>query len=149
MRKNSGASEADFFDIPDEPLLAILKRQLRRIRTWAVFFVFILFVIYLRREPPTPPDLPHINYDLVDWSGFAYSQYATSSPYLCNAIMVFDALERLGSRARRILYYPENWDVVVESDRDRDSQLLRLARDKYKAHLIPIEAEMIKPDAGG
>ncbi|KAL4867851.1 hypothetical protein BDV12DRAFT_111290 [Aspergillus spectabilis] len=147
-RKSSGVSEADFFDIPDEPIFAIVKRQLRRIRTWGFIFVFILFIFFLRRERPPPPALPHINYDLVDWSKYAYSQYATSSPYLCNAVMVFDALERLGSRAQRVLYYPKNWDTVVESDHDRDSQLLRVARDKYHAQLVPIELEMIKPDAG-
>ncbi|KAL5041252.1 hypothetical protein BDW71DRAFT_13511 [Aspergillus fruticulosus] len=148
LRKGSAASEADFFDIPDEPFLAIVKRQLRRIRTWAFIFVLILFILFLRREPTPPPVLPHINYDLVDWSKYAYTQYATSSPYLCNAVMVFDALERLGSRAQRVLYYPKNWDVIVDSDHDRDSQLLRLAKVKYKAMLVPIELEMIKPDAG-
>ncbi|KAL2869420.1 nucleotide-diphospho-sugar transferase [Aspergillus lucknowensis] len=147
-RKGSGASEADFFDIPDEPLFAIVRRQLRRIRTWVFILAFILFVLFLRREPPPPLPVPHINYDLVDWSRYAYSQYATSSPYLCNAVLVFDALERLGSRAQRVLFYPKDWDVVVDSDHDRDSQLLRLAKEKYKAMLIPIEVEMIKPDAG-
>ncbi|KAL4923780.1 nucleotide-diphospho-sugar transferase [Aspergillus undulatus] len=148
QRKASGASEADFFDIPDEPFLAIVKHQLRRIRTWAFILVFILFILFLRREPAPAPVAPHINYDLVDWSRYAYSQYATSSPYLCNAVLVFDALEKLGSRAQRVLYYPKRWDVVVESDHDRDSQLLRLAKNKYKAMLVPIELEMIKPDAG-
>ncbi|KAL4971846.1 nucleotide-diphospho-sugar transferase [Aspergillus desertorum] len=148
LRKGSAASEADFFDIPDEPFFAIVKRQLRRTRTWAFVFVFIVFIIFLRREPTPPPALPHINYDLVDWSKYAYTQYATSSPYLCNAVMVFDALDRLGSRAQRVLYYPKNWDVIVDSDHDRDSQLLRLAKIKYKAMLVPIELEMIKPDAG-
>ncbi|KAI9370957.1 nucleotide-diphospho-sugar transferase [Aspergillus egyptiacus] len=148
QRKGSGASEADFFDIPEEPFFAIVKRQLRRLRTWTFIFVFILFVLFLRREPAPPPPLPHINYDLVDWSRYAYTQYATSSPYLCNAVLVLDALERLGSRAQRVLFYPREWDVIVDSDHDRDSQLLRLARDKYKAMLVPIELDMIKPEAG-
>ncbi|KAL2819870.1 nucleotide-diphospho-sugar transferase [Aspergillus cavernicola] len=148
QRKGSGASEGDFFDIPDEPFFAIIKRQLRHLRTWAFIFIFILFILFLRREPAPPPPSPHLNYDLVDWSKYAYSQYATSSPYLCNAIMVFDTLERLGSRAQRVLFYPREWDVVVESDHDRDSQLLSMARTKYKALLIPIELEMIKPEAG-
>ncbi|KAL4915441.1 nucleotide-diphospho-sugar transferase [Aspergillus aurantiobrunneus] len=148
QRKGSGASEADFFDIPDEPFLAIVKHQLRRIRTWVFIFVLILFILFFRREQAAPPALPHINYDLVDWSRYAYSQYATSSPYLCNAVLVFDTLEKLGSRAQRVLYYPKHWDVIVESDHDRDRQLLRLAKNKYKAMLVPIELEMIKPDAG-
>jgi hypothetical protein len=147
-RKASGASEADFFDIPDEPLLAVLKNQLRRIRTWVFIFVLILFILFLRREPPPPPALPHINYDLVDWSRYAYTQYATSSPYLCNALLVFDALERFGSRAQRVLYYPEDWDILTETDHDRDNQLLRVARTKYNAMLVPIQLDMIKPGAG-
>lgn len=148
QRKGSGASEADFFDIPDEPFFAVVKNQLRRIRTWAFFFVLILFFLFLRREKPPPPPLPHINFDLVDWSKYAYTQYATSSPYLCNALMVFDALEKSGSRAQRVLYYPKDWEVVAESDHDRDSQLLRLAKNRYRAMLVPIQQDMIKPDAG-
>ncbi|KAL4790342.1 nucleotide-diphospho-sugar transferase [Aspergillus venezuelensis] len=147
-RKSSAHSEADFFDIPDEPFFAIVKHQLRRIRTWAFIFVFILFVLFLRREPAPASATPHINLDRVDWTRYAYTQYATSSPYLCNAVLVFDALEKLGSRAQRVLYYPKKWDVIVESDHDRDSQLLKMARDRYKAMLVPIELEMIKPNAG-
>ncbi|GAB1207729.1 N-acetylglucosaminyltransferase [Aspergillus pseudonomiae] len=147
-RRGSQSSEDDFFDIPDEPCLAIAKRQLRRIRTWVVFAFLVLFILWLRRERPPPPALPHINYDLVDWSRYAYSQYATSSAYLCNALMVFEALQRLGSRAQRVLFFPEDWDVSVESERDRDSQLLAMARDKYNVMLIPISLETIKPGAG-
>ena len=56
---------------------------------------------------------------------------------LCHAVLVFDALARLGSRADRVLFYPETWDTTVESSKDRDSQLLLLARDYYKAKLQP------------
>ncbi|KAE8144701.1 nucleotide-diphospho-sugar transferase [Aspergillus avenaceus] len=148
LRRGSHSSEDDFFDIPDEPCLAIVKRQIRRIRTWVAFILFILFILWLRKAPPPPPALPHINYDLVDWSRFAYSQYATSSDYLCNAVMVFETLHRLGSRAERVLFFPEDWDVSVDGNRDRDSQLLALARDKYNAVLIPIDIEMIRPGTG-
>lgn len=147
-RRKSDASEDDFFDIPDEPCLAVVKRQLRRIRTWVFFGVFILFVLWLRRPPPKPPALPHIRYDLVDWSKFAYAQYATSSAYLCNAIMVFEALHRLGSRAERVLFYPEEWDTSVDSEVDRDSQLLQMAEEKYNVHITPIDVQMIKGGSG-
>ncbi|KAI9709441.1 MAG: hypothetical protein M1820_003201 [Bogoriella megaspora] len=53
--------------------------------------------------------------------------------------MVFDALSRLGSKADRVLLYPEQWDLTVESSKDRDSQLLNLAKDKYNAKLQPIQ----------
>ncbi len=52
--------------------------------------------------------------------------------------MVFEALERLGSKADRILFYPEDWDLVISTKTDRDSQLLVIARDKYRVKLIPV-----------
>jgi hypothetical protein len=75
----------------------------------------------------------------VDWSQFAYSLYATDSATLCHAVMVFDGLSHLGSKADRVLFYPEQWDTVVSSSTDRDSQLLVLARDHYGVKLHPIK----------
>ncbi|GLA16881.1 N-acetylglucosaminyltransferase [Aspergillus niger] len=150
-RRGSDASEADFFDIPDEPCWSIIKRQLRYLkspRAWLAIFVFVLFILSRRREKPPSPPLPHIDYDRVDWSLYAYSQYATSSPYLCNALIVFDTLQRLGSRAQRVLFYPEDWDVLVDDDRDRDSQLLTMAREKYNVMLVPIDVQMVKAGSG-
>ncbi|GKZ63498.1 N-acetylglucosaminyltransferase [Aspergillus niger] len=150
-RRGSDASEADFFDIPDEPCWSIIKRQLRYLkspRAWLAIFVFVLFILSQRREKPPSPPLPHIDYDRVDWSLYAYSQYATSSPYLCNALIVFDTLQRLGSRAQRVLFYPEDWDVLVDDDRDRDSQLLAMAREKYNVMLVPIDVQMVKAGSG-
>ncbi|KAL3255791.1 hypothetical protein ABHI18_008048 [Aspergillus niger] len=150
-RRGSDASEADFFDIPDEPCWSIIKRQLRYLkspRAWLAIFVFVLFILSQRREKPPSPPLPHIDYDRVEWSLYAYSQYATSSPYLCNALIVFDTLQRLGSRAQRVLFYPEDWDVLVDDDRDRDSQLLAMAREKYNVMLVPIDVQMVKAGSG-
>lgn len=148
-RRDSNVSEQDFFDIPDEPCLAILKRQLRRIRTYVVLGIFVLLILFLRRKKPRQPvKLPHVNYDRVNWSRYAYSQYATSEPYLCNAVMVFDSLQKLGSRAERVLFYPEEWDMEVADDRDRVSQLLVMARERYNAHLVPIDVQMIKGGMG-
>ncbi|PWY80493.1 nucleotide-diphospho-sugar transferase [Aspergillus heteromorphus CBS 117.55] len=150
-RRGSDASEADFFDIPDEPCWAIVKRQLRhlkQLRTWLALFALTILTLFLRREKPPPPPLPHIDFDRVDWSRYAYSQYATSSPYLCNALIVFDTLQRLGSRAQRVLFYPENWDVLVDDTRDRDSQLLTMAQEKYNALLVPIDVQMVKAGSG-
>jgi len=150
LRRSSTSSEdePDFFDLPEEPLLAVVKRQLRRIRTWVVLAIFLVLILYYRREQPKRPPLPHIQYDLVDWSRYAYSQYATSSAYLCNAVMVFEALQRLGSRADRVLFYPENWDTEIADSNDRDSQLLVLARDKYRVQLVPIDMDLVKEGSG-
>lgn len=90
------------------------------------------------------PSLIHKN---IDWTRFAYSQYATSSAYLCNAVMVFEALHRLGSRADRILLYPQEWDTEIASTSDRDSQLLVKARDWYNVKLVPVEIPKADDDA--
>ena len=53
--------------------------------------------------------------------------------------MLFEALDRLGSKADRVLLYPEQWDLTVSGPKDRDSQLLNLARDEYNVKLHPIQ----------
>lgn len=140
-RRSSNASETDFFDIPDEPCLSIVKRQLRHLRTWVILTLLVFFLMWYRRERPPPLPLPHIHYNEVDWSRFAYTQYATNEVYLCNSLMVFEALWRLGSKAERVLFYPEQWDLVVEDDRDRVSELLLLARNKFNVMVIPVKIE--------
>ncbi|OJJ43680.1 hypothetical protein ASPZODRAFT_913353 [Penicilliopsis zonata CBS 506.65] len=62
--------------------------------------------------------------------------------------MVFEALDRLGSRAERILFYPEDWDLEISDTNDRDSQLLVLARDAYKVQLVPIDVQMVRSGTG-
>ncbi len=52
--------------------------------------------------------------------------------------MVFEALSRLGSKADRILLYPQEWDLEIESPSDRDSQLLVIARNRYDVKLVPV-----------
>ena len=89
---------------------------------------------------------PSLNYKHVDWSRYAYSLYATDTGYLCNAIMVFESLSRLGSRADRILFYPREWDTEIASTKDRDSQLLVIARDSYRVKLIPVKMPQLKDD---
>jgi hypothetical protein len=74
----------------------------------------------------------------TNWTRYAYSLYATDSATLCHALLLFDALARLGSQADRVLFYPQHWDTQVMSAKDRDSQLLVLARDQYGVKLHPI-----------
>ncbi|KAH8724629.1 glucose N-acetyltransferase 1 [Phaeosphaeriaceae sp. PMI808] len=93
-------------------------------------FVFICWLLYPSRSI-TPAE------DEVNWLSYAYSLYATDSATLCHAVMLAEALDRLGSKADRVLFYPEYWDTVVSDSRDRDSQLLVLARDEYKVKLHP------------
>lgn len=80
----------------------------------------------------------------VDWSRFAYTQYVTNGDYLCNSVMIFEALHRMGSKPDRVMMYPE-W---MYSNLDDDSQpksinerLIIKARDKYEVKLVPITIE--------
>ena len=76
----------------------------------------------------------------VDWSRFAYTQYVTHQlPYLCNAVMLFAILDRLGCRAERLMMYPEEWNPDGSSG--DEGRLLKLARDKYKVKLQPIKVQ--------
>lgn len=70
---------------------------------------------------------------------YAYSLYATDSATLCHAVLIFNALEKFGSKADRVLFYPDYWDLVVDSKLDRDSQLLVEAKKRYKVKLQPIK----------
>ena len=74
----------------------------------------------------------------TDWSDFAYVQYVTNVPYLCNSVMLFESLHRLGSRADRLLMYPEEMDL---SENSIEGRLLGKARDEYNAVLQPIEIQ--------
>jgi len=76
--------------------------------------------------------------EATDWSDFAYVQYVTNVPYLCNSVMLFESLHRLGSRADRLLMYPEEMDLSQDSIEGR---LLGKARDEYNAVLQPIEIQ--------
>ena len=104
---------------------------LRRSRMiyWTAVAAATLLVLYFLTRPREPA---------VDWHLFAYSLYATDAHSLCNALLVFDSLKRLGSRADRVLLYPKQWDTFVASNTDRTSQLLNIARDHYKVNLLPI-----------
>ncbi|KFA61841.1 hypothetical protein S40285_08093 [Stachybotrys chlorohalonatus IBT 40285] len=76
----------------------------------------------------------------VDWSRFAYTQYATDRDTLCNAVMIFESLHWLESKADRVLLYPlEMLDPLVpEENASDDARLLLRARDDYQVHLVPI-----------
>jgi hypothetical protein len=106
----------------------------RRYSYFVAGFIFVCWLLYPSRSAsPTAGDTT------VVWSNYAYSLYATDSATLCHAILIADALARLGSKADRVLFYPEYWDTKVSDSKDRDSQLLVLARDKYKVKLQPIK----------
>lgn len=86
----------------------------------------------------------------VDWARFAYLQYVTDSDYLCNSVMVFESLHRLGSKADRVMMYPSS---MVEPDASTwesdDARLLLQARDEYNVSLQPIQIQHKNGTEGG
>lgn len=86
-----------------------------------------------------PPVIPSPGQE-VDWSRFAYTQYVTNSEYLCNSVMIFESLHRLGSRADRVMMYPSRM-LEKGEDATTDARLLVKARDEYKVKLVPITVQ--------
>lgn len=77
-------------------------------------------------------------WESTDWSQFAYVQYVTNLPYLCNSVMLFESLHRLGCRPDRLMMYPSGFSVEDDST---EARLLRKARDEYRVVLEPIEVQ--------
>ena len=128
--------------VPRPSLARAILFRLRRSRVLLLALSALLATWYFltHHHGPIfkPKHAPSLTYKNVDWRRYAYAQYAADGQYLCNAVMAFDALDRYGSKARKILLYPEDMDTEILSSRDRDSQLLVLARDTYGALLLPI-----------
>ena len=110
-----------------------------RRRYWVYIAVFLFIVYLLLPSHAAPSTSIDGSPGAVNWSKYAYSLYATDSATLCHALLVFDALARLGSKADRVLFYPNYWDTLIRDSVDRDSQLLVMARDRYKVKLQPIQ----------
>lgn len=77
--------------------------------------------------------------DPIDWSLYAYSTYVTDDASMCNAFMVFHSLQKLGSKAERVLMYPEEWDATVDDRSDRNEQLLVRAKRQLGVKLKPVQ----------
>ncbi|KUJ13237.1 nucleotide-diphospho-sugar transferase [Mollisia scopiformis] len=90
----------------------------------------------------TTPQIPNESYltQDVDWSQFAYALYATNVEYLCNAVMLFESLHRLGTRAERLLMYPETYSLLDTSGSVETTLLLK-ARDEYSVKLQPVKVQ--------
>ena len=121
--------------MPKKPLRTRTQsfaHRIRRNRTPVVVIAAIVLFIYWISHRSS-------DYDPTDWSRFAYVQYATDPQSMCNAYMVFEALKRLGSKADRVLLYPNTWDAARNDPKDRTSQLLFRAKKTYGAKLKPIQ----------
>ncbi|KAL4912667.1 nucleotide-diphospho-sugar transferase [Aspergillus aurantiobrunneus] len=74
----------------------------------------------------------------IPWQRFAYAQYVTNTDYLCNSVMHFETLHRLGSRAGRLIMYPSEFSLDDDSPENR---LLIQARDCYGVKLLPVAVQ--------
>lgn len=81
----------------------------------------------------------------VDWSRYAYVQYVTNTDYLCNSVMIFEALSRLNSKADRLMMFPSHFRL---DDDSKESKLLLIARDQYGVHLVPITVQSRESNEG-
>jgi hypothetical protein len=129
MRRKKSDELPRFVSTSSPPSLRWRRRHLLFGLTGLLFLYWLLFSG--RRTTEATP--------AVNWKKYAYSLYATDSATLCHALLIFDALARLGSKADRVLFYPNYWDTDVSDAKDRDSQLLVLARDTYKVKLQPMK----------
>jgi len=126
---------------PPSPPSLLLRRPRYLYALLALLVLYLWHTFPVHRTSHVPIHDPSLIYRNVDWTRFAYSLYATNSAYLCNALMVYESLSRLGSKADRVLFYPQEWDLEIESSTDRDSQLLVKARDDFGVKLMPSEGE--------
>lgn len=58
----------------------------------------------------------------------AYIQYVAEKDKLCNSIMILAELDRLGTTADKVLFYPHSW---VAGDKGTWNRLLGVAEQRY------------------
>ncbi|KAI1090922.1 glycosyltransferase family 8 protein [Rostrohypoxylon terebratum] len=89
-----------------------------------------------------PAVVPSFEDAQVNWSQFAYTQYVTNAAYLCNSVMIFETLSRLGSKADRVMMYPETMmDPAETNPSSEEARLIVKARDEYKVKLVPVSVQ--------
>lgn len=54
--------------------------------------------------------------------------------------MMFESLHRLGSKADRVLLYPQDWELYPKP-KTWESMFLRQAQDDYKVHIVPVRPQ--------
>ncbi|KAI8416826.1 hypothetical protein FOFC_03139 [Fusarium oxysporum] len=117
-------------------MIGVARLLTSRCLKWATITSFIFSIVLVTRllHPFKPlADQMVIN---TNWSRFAYAQYVTNSEYLCNSVMLFEALQHLRSRADRVMIYPPH--MLGSDHKSSNARLLAKARDKYDVKLVPI-----------
>lgn len=95
-----------------------------------------------QRYEPVVPVAPSAEEpkDGIDWTRFAYCQYVTDIEYLCNSLMIFESLHRLGSKADRLMLYPHYWELYPKVP-TWQSKFLHKAQKEYKVHIVPVRVQ--------
>lgn len=135
-------------DPQDKPYLNIgqlLRSKLARVIAVVNIMVFIIiFLSYRSRWSFHSCNLDYSRCtsfsENVDWSLYAYTQYVTNTLYLCNSVMLFETLHRLGSKADRLMMYPASMHPDPVSN-NLESRLLLRAQNEYGVKLMPIEVQ--------
>jgi hypothetical protein len=98
----------------------------------------------LRRFIPLDVISPEQLLDGVNWSRYTYCQYVTNPHYLCNSVMIFEALDRVGAQASKVMMSPSDWDITND---DETGRLIRQAQASYNVQLSPIQVQHFSADA--
>jgi hypothetical protein len=73
-----------------------------------------------------------IRLSTLDWEKHAYVTYVTHHEVLCNAVMMFESLKRLGSKAKMVMLIPDTEEFALEGYGSRsataDATVKRLLR---------------------
>ncbi|KAF5241947.1 hypothetical protein FANTH_8907 [Fusarium anthophilum] len=120
--------------------MASKRTRLTSIAVLAIFFFFFLFNQYQDLAAPSVFQSSHQTSSGIDWSRFAYTQYVTNSEYLCNSLMFFEALQRLGSQADRVMMVPASM-LEPEMEGSSDAYLINKASDEYNVKIAPITVQ--------
>lgn len=125
---------------------------------WLLLAGAIYILVRLLRTPPPKPvrhtfEPIHVtpvteqSNDGIDWTQYAYCQYVTDIEYLCNSLMIFESLHRLGSKADRVLLYPQVWELYPKV-KTWQSMFLKKAQDDYKVHIVPVRVQHFESGEG-
>lgn len=132
-----------------------IRRKLLTKRCYPiVFFLTTAFILlfYYFHHVHTPDEIislpqytTNINNPEINWRKVAHVQYVVSPEDLCKAIMLFSQLKEASSLASRVLIYPSDWHLILDTDKSEKSKeshisrVLKYAADEFSVLLSPID----------
>lgn len=99
-------------------------------------------IVKAKEDPPPAAMMPPAKKGQCEGMGcFAYSHTAGHVSYLCNALMMFESLHRLGSAADRVMLHNQEWK---EGSNTFAGRMLAKAKNEYGVKLIPIKINAVE-----